>query len=330
MSLSILTLNLITQPFIDDKIEFTISGFILKYNNKNYIVSVHHFLPIDKIHNNEDEIDILINSRWNELLICNCENIDLSKYIIYNKISNKIPKVGDILTFISTEQRRNNSEENEINEMELRFIGYDFIPFDNINSDILIPYIKASSTNTTYNYAGLSGSPIFINNTIVGIFSKYNVRESILYIIPIYIFIKTINKNDNNNIYTTPYEKIKKVNSYNVKNNYIYHPTFKINIPLNTYFLIEGDIDYAPIIIYNNKYKSNDIFIIKYLQISNENNIIIIDTKYKITCRLLSLLNKLISNKNIIRNLFQNINEYNDTSESLWLTITDNKLEIVI
>jgi hypothetical protein len=338
MSSSILSLNLITQSFITDKLELTSTGFILRYDNQNYIITVHHFLPINKIHNNNDELEIIFNSTWNELLICNCNNIDLSKYIIYNKIKNKIPKMGDILSFIPN-KKDILSDESLLEKIELRFIGYDFLPFDNINSDILIPYIKALCTNNAYNFAGLSGSPIFINNTIIGIFSKYNIKESILYIIPIYIFIKTINKIDQNNIYTMASDKIKKINSYNVKNNKIYHPTLKINVPINTFFLIEGDINYVPIISYNNvfsspdntrKYKSTDQLVVKYLQISNEINIVTRNLDYKITSRLLSLLNKLIPNKNIIRNLFQDINEYSDTTISMWITLVDNKIEIII
>jgi hypothetical protein len=40
--------------------------------------------------------------------------------------------------------------------------------------------------------SGLSGSPVFIDDKLIGVFSKFDVKESIAYIIPIYVIIKNI------------------------------------------------------------------------------------------------------------------------------------------
>jgi hypothetical protein len=212
---------------------------------------------------------------------------------------------------------------------ETSMIDHVFIPFDNINNDLTIPYIRATLYENIDNLYGLSGSPVFINDSIIGVFSKFDDKESIAYIIPIYVIIKNIIKKDNSNIYELPFKnKINKINSYTVKNNMIYHKTLKICIPINTYFLLEGDIN----VRFSVRYDMTNIVInhmmtkpIK-LCISNENYIVNKNFEYKLNPRLLILLKKYNVNKQIIISLFKHIRS---STTSTVFTIKNNKIKLI-
>lgn len=307
---NILDLQLFTQTFNKKVYENNLNGFILSYNNSNYIISVHHFLPIDKVMTNNSNLDIIVNSCWSEILICS-GNID--NYTKYKKINTSIPKERSNLQLVSS---------NDTYEMVTT--GIEFIPFDNIDCNILMPYIKATFISDPEIISGISGSPVFLNNNLIGVFSKYNIIESCAYIIPIYIVLKNIIKKNNDSIFIAPCDNIKKINIYNVKNNYIYHPTLKLNIPVNTLFLLEGDDNYNPL-IKNNKLHSENMYpIIKNdFIVTHEKDIINEENIYKINIRILSLLNKDQKYKNIIRTIFENF------SSDIKLIVVKNKVKII-
>jgi len=295
----ILPISINTQLFLDNSLEQNLNGFLLNYKKTIYLISLHHNLPIVSVYNSDDKqkLNISINSGWSEVLIMDTSNIDLSKYVINTNIQKKLPKVNDLL-MIKT---------NDIN-YRLSVIDIEYIPFNNINN-LTIPYIKAHLDQTIENMAGLSGSPVYIDDKIVGIFSKFNQKESIAYILPIYIIIKNIEKKDNENIYgLEPDKVISKIKSYNIKNNQIYHPGFKSIIPVDSWMLIEGDIDNE---IINHPIK---------LKISNEPLLILEEKKYKITSRLLTLLKKMNVNKQILLFLLSQINKNDD---ELWFQFSN-------
>ena len=295
----IIPISINTQLFLDNSLEQNLNGFLLNYKKTIYLISLHHNLPVVSVYNSDDKqkLNISINSGWSEVLIMDTSNIDLSKYVINTNIQKKLPKVNDLL-MIKT---------NDIN-YRLSVIDIEYIPFNNINN-LTIPYIKAHLDQTIENMAGLSGSPVYIDDKIVGIFSKFNQKESIAYILPIYIIIKNIEKKDNENIYgLEPDKVISKIKSYNIKNNQIYHPGFKSIIPVNSWMLIEGDIDNE---IINHPIK---------LKISNEPLLILEEKKYKITSRLLTLLKKMNVNKQILLFLLSQINKNDD---ELWFQFSN-------
>ena len=65
-------------------------------------------------------------------MILNTNNVNLSKYKIFSKVHNNIPKLNSRL-----------SMKVDGNRIELEFIGYDMIPFNNIQLDVPILLIKA-------------------------------------------------------------------------------------------------------------------------------------------------------------------------------------------
>ena len=289
----LIKLKLITQPFIKKTIIFSLHGFLLNYNNKNYLVSVHHNLPINNVCTQDDEIlRIKINSCWSEILIIEPTKQILSDYMIYKSIQNKIPKLDDVEKSLIIKT--------DFKDIEGVFIGIEFIPWDNIDISSKTPYIKMYiSEDENEPQSGMSGSPVFFNDKIVGVFSKYNKEERIAYIIPIYIIIKNILRKDNLNIYT--FDKIHtldisniiKINSFLVKNELIYHPTFKMDILLESFMLIECDLSNSYMIILKDELISQNVTCgIKLCNNFNSTDIITRnkDLEYQITSRLLSIM----------------------------------------
>lgn len=219
-----------TQEFNNLSCNCILKGFILEYKKKKYIISIHHYLPIKKISYNDIELKQLINSYWSEILIL---EYNLSDFISYKKYHVSLPKLNTQLYF---------------NNIELLVSDIVFFehPFNSvyieckIKNDTLIDKIKDILPS-------LSGQPVFFDKNkknIIGIFSKFNQSNNTLLFIPIYVVIKNLNKNDNNNAYTI---------SEPITNDTIYHVNLKYNIPINAYFILEGD-DSKCLIIDKQKY----------------------------------------------------------------------------
>jgi len=317
-----ITLKLQSPKINNIDVENTVTGFILNYNGGNHIITVHHFLPIDKVYDQEtnNELDIEINSSWNEGLILNTNNVNLSKYKIFSKVHNNIPKLNSRL-----------SMKVDGNRIELEFIGYDMIPFNNIQLDVPILLIKARIISNLDKFAGYSGSPVFIKNKIIGIFTKIRSDSNIAYIIPIYIITKNLEKEDNSNIYTMNVKNIQKIGSWIVnKDNEVYHPTLKLNIPVATYFLIEGDLNFKSIIYFGKKKTSVDLVqtVTKKDQVSDSNANIVLrnDSEYKLNIRLLTFLKNIEFNSNILYDLVQTLMRQ---QKETWIKISDNKISFV-
>lgn len=316
-------IHLTTQPFNDSSITLRMNGFFLNYNSSKHFITCHHFLPIKIVEYNDVPVKIHTNSCWNEIILL---DIDEKKEncIVHTNIMNKIPKNNETMT-ININMKR----------YELITTGYEFIPFNNGFDGILSPYIKATFIEPYADQiTGLSGMPVFLESqgksSIVGIFSKFNVNTGMCYIIPIYMAIKTMEKKDNKNIYTSSLQNIKKINSYYVKKDMIYHPTLKISIPLQTYFLIEGDIDIKHCIHYESEDKINIVEInlnpMIELILTNEEDIIsdisVNPCVYQINTRLLILLGRINMDKRIFRTIFNKI-----ISENLkTLNVDGNKI----
>jgi hypothetical protein len=280
-----LTLTLKSKQFDQQEVESSVTGFLLNYNGKNHVITVHNFLPVDQVYDEFDnELNIKINSSWNEGLILSTENMDISKYMIFSKLHNNIPKINSRLSLKIGDKC-----------IELETDGYDFIPFDNLQIDVPTLLIRTRIISDYSELAGFSGSPVFIKDKIVGIFSKIRTDSNIAYIIPIYIITKNLEKEDNSNIYTVKLKHITKIGSWNVnKDNEVYHPRLKYNIPIATYFLLEGDLNFKIIIYFGKKTTKFDLIetVVKKDLISDTDNSIVSrnNCEYKLNVRLLKHL----------------------------------------
>ena len=294
-----------------------LNGFLLDYNNKKYLISVHHNLPINCIRTQDDEIlRIKINSCWSEILIIEPTKKILSDYITYKSIQNKIPKFDDLIKFIII----------KTNDKDIKgqFIGIEFIPWDNIDISSKTPYIKMHIKEDELEpQSGMSGSPVFLNDKLIGIFSKYNKVDRIAYIVPIYIIIKNICRKDNFNIYTIDIRNITKINSFLVKNELIYHPTFKMDILLESFMLIECDESNTYTITEPDLTSQNVMCRIKLYNNFNCTDIISRneDLEYQITSRLLSIMKHFYRGSPILLFLL--------TKKGAFFSLNSNKIKII-
>lgn len=288
----IIPLNLYTDSFYDKSLKISLNGFIFKKNDNYHLITIHHNLPINKVKYDDQLLNIKINSNWSEILILDLPN-NYIDYKIHKIFQNKLPLIDQIL------QIKTNT-----NTFDINVIGYDFMPFDNLPNSPRTIYIKCKIYGDN-NYFGLSGSPVFYNNILVGIMSKVNIKTSIAYIIPFYIVIKNLLKNDNDTVYKLNNSvKLKKIGFYQIKsNNTIYHKILKSYVPIDNYILLEGDNS----IRYDFISETNDIVYWDDIKesIIHDKNICNIDNKYKVTNRLLSLLNKINIDKTILMMLLQ-------------------------
>lgn len=207
----------IENPFIEaNKYIISVQGFVYK----NKFITVHHNLPILK----EENANLDIYCVWNELLFFN----NYEPISVNYQIQSKLPPINCELTFYN---------------YKLKYICNQYLSVDKLNS-LMIPYIIAEIDDNVSleNMVGKSGSPVFYNNKIIGVFSKFDIINKYLKIIPAYFIKKSLEKKDNTTIYTIKnIDTIKKYNRFNVQDNQIFHHIFG-NIPLQTYIMIEGDI----------------------------------------------------------------------------------------
>jgi len=287
-------------------------GFLLNYKSKNYIISVNHGLPVDKVFIDTCDLsesykrDIIINSFWNELIIIN-SNIEEYSIEKIKNIKLKLPSINDIIKL-------------KYNDIVLEVL-VDTFEFGNLNNLPINPrciYIKAKLTEEK-NIFSLVGSPVFDeNNKLIGIFSKQYSNNYIL-ILPAYYLTKTLTKVDNYSIYGLNFnDTMKKLNSNNIFDNLIFHNKMNIRVPLDVYTMLEGDVNKEVTI--NKRYKQKYESINNMIPINNERKLINNKNKFLLNSSLLLMI-KLID-PSIAMNYIQIIK--NNLGKEIYLTINDN------
>lgn len=277
---NILTINSKLQEFNGISENISTNGFIFSKNNENYIVSVHHGLPILKCKTDIYNLKIIQDCIWNELLILKSNTELNTTYTNYKKIKYKIPNIDEELYI-----KLNDKIITLRNIIPVNMYLYD------IPTNPKITYYKLDIYDGDVEKS-MSGSPVFDkNNYLIGILSKKDDSDKTVYIIPSYILIKSLTKNnsifDINSDDITCYEDIKKINDIKTRDNLILHKSMNIMIPISAYFLIEGDIE-NNIKINDKFYRFNDVS--NELLISNTNSLLVHKKKYEITIRLLKLI----------------------------------------
>ncbi len=333
MSYRTINLSLKCAQFMTSNYRESLTAFLLHHNNSTYLISLHHHLPIDTVYEKQTEspCNILVNSCWSEVLIMDSHNIDISQFTVFKKIQNSIKSFSDSEVFIIID--------NERNRIDLTRTIYE--PFDYLNFSPETPYLIGKLKFPRESLAGKSGSPVFIRegneDILIGVLSKHDLSTQYLHIIPIYVYIKALEKKDNANIYGVDYTNATKIGPYNITEDLelgktIYHPTLKVSIPLPTYFLLEGDenatfsINYSlcrngkNVNIINNV---NTISINHNLIVSHEESLLFSEQgRFKINLRLLSLF-KRICVPEMQRKIFTKIQNNLTTTKSndFWLDL---------
>ncbi len=322
MAQKIIDINVESQPFITEYCSLNLKGFIINVNGEHFIISVHHFIPINSIVETQTNIPlpIHINPDWNEVLILKSDTINLSKFFINKKIQKNIPKPQTNLVI----------ESGSI-QFPVQVVGYDFVPFNNIKQYSRILHIIVIMPEEKHNYVGLSGSPVYAGDKIVGIFTKYNKVSNMGFIIPIYYALKTLQKIDNHGIYGLDIKyDIKKINTFNVKNNEVYHQSLRYNLPLDAFFLLEGDISvkynvqYQQIINEKSKLRTKEFESEAIIQclLPNDSNIITRTNdrknEYKVNLRLFVFLLKFSGQTSLAHEIITLALNKSDKSSEIW------------
>jgi hypothetical protein len=277
-----------------DNYDIESTGFLLNYRDKTYLISITHNEPINNFNiKGRYELIPLIRPVWNELIIFDGENIknNNNNIFVFEKLVTSIPK-NDIL-FMYNKSDCINLLVDSVESIKL----YSFCPIPSITM------IKCLvTTNSKKIIKSLSGSPVFDNkNNLVGIFSKVlKINNNFyVYVIPSYYLQKTFEKINNNNIYFIKYlGDINKINNYNIdiidktKNNYdIYHPSLKVKVKLDSYLVLEGDLDMNLKINDNEEINYIDSDYILRLDLNVE--LIKENNKYLINASLLNLIKRI-------------------------------------
>ena len=246
-------------------INIDVKGFILNYNLENYIITLHQWYPIKTITVENKIVDNIIQSSWNELLVIK-DTFENTQYKIIKNIKNVLPNKDQILF---------------CDDDILTVIDYQHRNINNLHIYPRILYIKA-----IYNKVHYPGTPVFQKNgKLIGIIS--NIINDYVYIIPTYYIIKTLQKESNDKIYMLYDKNITKINNFNVKNNYVYHKQMSIKIPLDMYFVLEGD-KHNTICI--NKNEEHNYTEMENIMISNERHLVKEGENYVVNATLLITL----------------------------------------
>jgi hypothetical protein len=232
----------------------------------------------------KNKLRIIKDCVWNEILILKSNKI-IDDLNIFKKYKIKIPKSDEILHIqtIVFDIIQTHVSDIILTNPSIVFLNLFDIPTNPKNIYIKLDIIEGFVDQ------GMSGSPVFDNkNNLVGILAKKNDLERSVYIIPIYILLKSLIKKDNENIYDVNIdEEIKKINNSKVINNFVLHKSLDAFIPISTYFMIEGDIK-NDVKINNSKYSF--INISNQLYINNSNKLLIDNNKIELTSRLIKLI----------------------------------------
>lgn len=256
----------------DNSFSVNIDGFCMN----NYIITSNIGFPIETIflieNDKETELKIIIDSQWNELLF-----LEKPDHLVSENVPGKIALNDDYTHFYANKKR-------------LDLIGLTFLSF-NMFDDFQLPYIVCRNND---NDDIKQGMPVYyINNGkkyIIGMISKLSHILNEIHIIPYYVILKTLTKKNNDDIFFINMKNITKIGKNIINNdlqnsNNIYHKSLKINVPLNTFTLLEGDED--------KKFKVNNIDTVMEkteLILKNNNKLINDKNKFVITFRFLQLI----------------------------------------
>jgi hypothetical protein len=292
-------LRLEALNFDDNSFSVNIDGFCMN----NYIITSNLGFPIETIflieNEKETELKIIIDSQWNELLF-----LEKPDHLVSENVHGKIALNDNYTHFYANKQKL----EVYANKQKLEdVIRLTFISF-NMFDDFQLPYILCrNNDNININ----PGMPVYyINNNgkkyIFGMISKLSRYMDEIHIIPYYVISKTLTKKNNNDIFFINMKNITKIGKNIINdNNYIYHKSLKIDVPLNTFTLLEGDED--------KKFKVNNIDTVMEkteLILKNNNKLINDKNKFVITFRFLQLIQQFKPEK--IQKIMKKFNKDNN------------------
>ena len=315
----------------DECFEIKTQGSIIYYQKRYYLITLHYGLPIKSIQDQINNITFTKDDfklvQWNDLA-----------YIDITLISKKYV-TSNLFVFKQFVKKQINVTSNYYFEDSFKndFSGWDnivkyemneFFPINMIPGNPSNMYYKMKLNKITHNL-NISGSPIYDSkNRLIGII--YMQEDQYMYILPATYIIRTLDKKDNNTIYTfSNQDNIVKIGNNKVtKNKFsiqsIYSNKINTRVPLDCYFAFEGDIDILCTLTLNNlldefsklsignPIKQNNIRKYNYseftnLLIPNSFTIVIRDNKIQINSSLFHLMKTCYKDIEIIKKIFSTI-----------------------
>jgi hypothetical protein len=248
---------------------------------------VHQGYPIKSISINNKKYDDYIICAWCDLLILPLLSNDFSDSFVFKQFVKKQMEPTDKLY---------------INDNKVKFNHREFIEIGMIPNNPTIMYnVYLNDINNI-----IAGQPIY-NNKLAGIVSK--ISNEYIYTIPINYILTALTKKDNTIIYSLNenINYIHKINKYKLICGKIYCPLHKMYIPIETFVIINSDLEYVLLL------KNGRIINATLNNITNNNynnNLIINNDKITFTSsfmHLLKLLDKTELIENILVKLMNNI-----------------------
>ena len=280
-----------------DILEIETCGIFIYINKKYYMVTIHQGLPVKEIIFNIKDIQYnftnFIICGWNDLIILPIERIQQDLFFFKHFVKKQIIRTTKFMI-----------DNNNISYCENEFIPINMMPGNPSNL-----YYKMKSLKKII-HDGDCGKPIIDSNQkLIGIACKTN--DIIIYVIPTIYILQSINKIDNTTIFSINYQdSINKIDKYKVKeNNTIYSRKINSLIPIDTYIVLEGDIDkeFTLVIKYERivyiKVKPFVNLISNSTDINIKNDIIYINSCF------IHMMKLCYKDNRIIQTIFKNINK---------------------
>lgn len=228
MSESTIRLDLKCDSIKSSYCSIQTTGFGWLIDNKKFIVTTHHNLPIKTVNYKDNKLKIVNNCYWNELLLLKSPKLNI-KYYNPSLSNYMIPQKDKILTF---------------SDISLRVIDITNIPYNDMPNEPCNIYIVCDFVDKQRDIQGYSGCPVFENNKLIGIQCKV-FRDKVL-VLPIYYLVKIFQRD--NCIYKTLVTKSD-----------ILHNVLNVSISYSTFCLLEGSNKDEDIICFNPDYKTKKI-----------------------------------------------------------------------
>jgi hypothetical protein len=284
----------------EELIKIILDGFIINYKNNNYLISVHHNLPLKKESflvkiNNSIVFTSSIQYRplWNEILILNCNNNVKTNKTINNfryncKDGEKLYMKNKSIIFHKNSNR--------------------YFPLGRIDVHFPVLYYESRLIKGQVEKSFSGAEVCDSKGKIVGIFCMGNAKTEKFLILPIIYLTKMLIKKKKIDIFGIETNNIKKINRYKVNNNFIFYRQLGFNIPVSTFLMLEGDDDKQESITLNDNTEIKlkyEVFNSKLI-IKNFDKIEYIDDNYIINIPLLSMLKK-FNQRNLVLEIFKKI-----------------------
>ena len=212
------------------------SVFRLKLNDKHYLVSCHENLPIYSVESDSVSInqsDIIVDSKWNDVLILKDKAI----------FCNSFDKVKQSIITSQTECIIGGYKQKGKYMLEETL----FKKFGDVPNYPRIIYYKINLGGDKDNKI-IVGDPVITltneSDELIGMITYITV-DNIAYVIPVYYIIKTILRKDNEILWPDikDFNQITKIDNNKISNGCIWNSHIRMNIPLDVYFLLEGDTE---------------------------------------------------------------------------------------